>query len=173
MPKVKTMSNTVANNKKRAKDAFDQGYEAQMKGEIEKAVYLYAHSLEWYPLPETYTYLGWAYSFEGKFEKAIAQCQKAIALDPDFGNPYNDIGAYMIEMGRDQEAIPWLEKALLAKHYASRWFPYYNLGRVWERRFELAQALRCFELSLAEKEGFEPAKRALERVKSRISAEQP
>ena len=34
-------------------------------------------------------------------------------MDPDFGNPYNDIGAYLIEMGRLDEAIPWLEKATL------------------------------------------------------------
>jgi len=39
------------------------------------------------------------YHFQGKLEDAIAECQRAIKIDPDFGNPYNDIGAYMIEQG--------------------------------------------------------------------------
>ena len=33
-------------------------------------------------------------------EEAIAECEKAIALDPDYGNPCNDIGVYLIELGR-------------------------------------------------------------------------
>ena len=47
----------------------------------------------------------------GRLEEAIEECHKAIAVDPTFGNPYNDIGAYLIEMGRLDEAIPWLERA--------------------------------------------------------------
>ena len=30
---------------------------------------------------------------------------------PTFGNPYNDIGAYLIAKGELDEAIEWLEKA--------------------------------------------------------------
>src|SRR5207253_8419965 len=40
------------------------------------------------------------------------ECKKAIAVDPTFGNPYNDIGAYLIERGEHAQAIPWLEKAI-------------------------------------------------------------
>jgi tetratricopeptide (TPR) repeat protein len=32
-------------------------------------------------------------------DDAIAECKKAVELDPDLGNPYNDIGAYLIEKG--------------------------------------------------------------------------
>jgi Flp pilus assembly protein TadD len=41
-------------------------------------------------------------------EEAIAECHRAIEIDPDFGNPYNDIGAYLIERGDLRGAIPWL-----------------------------------------------------------------
>ena len=51
------------------------------------------------------------YSFQGRPDDAIAECKIAIAVDPDFGNPYNDIGAYLIELGREEEAVTWLERA--------------------------------------------------------------
>jgi hypothetical protein len=37
---------------------------------------------------------------------------RAIQVDPDFGNPYNDIGAYLINLGRHDEAMAWLEQAI-------------------------------------------------------------
>ncbi|NIO09761.1 MAG: tetratricopeptide repeat protein, partial [Deltaproteobacteria bacterium] len=46
-----------------------------------------------FPTAEAYTFLGWTYSFMGQLNEAIEECQRAITLDPDFGNPYNDIGA--------------------------------------------------------------------------------
>lgn len=41
-----------------------------------------------------------------ELEEAIAECHKAIALDLDFGNPYNDIGVYLIEREDLDGAIP-------------------------------------------------------------------
>ena len=29
-------------------------------------------------------------------------------VDPSYGNPNNDIGASLIEQGKDEKAIPWL-----------------------------------------------------------------
>jgi tetratricopeptide (TPR) repeat protein len=164
------MSNAITNNKKRALEALQAGRAAQARGENDRAIYYFAHSLEWHPLAEAHQSLGWSYGLEGKYERAIACCRQAIALDPDLGNPYNDIGAYLIEMDREPEAIPFLEKALRAKRYDSRWFPYYNLGRIWERRGKFDQARQCFELALEERPGFEPAATALDRVKGKQNA---
>jgi tetratricopeptide (TPR) repeat protein len=86
---------------------FQLGYEAQMQGRLEEAVAHYQRSIGLHPTAEAHTFLGWAYSFQGRPDDAIAQCQIAISVDPDFGNPYNDIGAYLIELGRDDEAVPW------------------------------------------------------------------
>ena len=46
-----------------------------------------------------------------ELDDAIAQCEIAIELDPEFGNPYNDIGVYLMQQQRLDEAIPWLERA--------------------------------------------------------------
>ena len=86
----------------------DRAYRHQLHGELGDAIALYRRSLAVYPTPEAHTFLGWAYSRMDRYDEAIAECEKAIALDPTFGNPYNDIGAYLIEMDRYEEAVPWL-----------------------------------------------------------------
>ena len=86
----------------------ERAYRAQMRGEVTNAIELYERSLEVFPTAEAHTYLGWTYSMMQRYDEAIEQCELAIIVDPTFGNPYNDIGAYLIEMGKSNEAIPWL-----------------------------------------------------------------
>jgi len=69
---------------------------------------------------------------------------EGIEVDPEFGNPYNDIGAYLIEQGKHDEAIPWLERALRAARYESYHFPWFNLGRAYAAKDCYGRALECF-----------------------------
>jgi tetratricopeptide (TPR) repeat protein len=115
-----------------AVDNLRSGYQAQVAGKLAEAERLYLRSIGLYPTAEAHTFLGWTYSFSERYDEAIAQCRKAIAVDPEFGNPYNDIGAYLIALGRPEEAIPWLEQATQAPRYEPRHFPWANLGRVYE-----------------------------------------
>ena len=128
----------------RAWEVLQDAYQAQMEGDYERAVELYQSSLELHPTAEAHTFLGWTYHFQGRIAEAIAECRRAIDLDPEFGNPYNDIGAYLIELGRFDEAIPWLERAVEAERYEPRHFPHYNLGRAYLGKEMYARARRCF-----------------------------
>src|SRR5213076_619515 len=121
---------------------------AQMEGDYDRAVELYQSSLELHPTAEAHTFLGWTYHFQGRIEEAIAECRLAIEIDPEFGNPYNDIGAYLIELGRFEEAIPWLERATEARRYEPRHFPHYNLGRAYLGKEMYSNAMRCFQEAL-------------------------
>ncbi|WP_447977628.1 tetratricopeptide repeat protein [Candidatus Nitrospira bockiana] len=150
--------------KKEAWRYFQKAYELQMKGELEEAVSLYKRSIEAHPTAEAYTFLGWTYSFMGKLDEAIEECQHAIAIDPDFGNPYNDIGAYLIEKGQYDEAIPWFEKAMQARRYESPAFPHLNLGRVYERKGQWSDAIDCYKRALALNPSYPLAKKALGRL---------
>lgn len=123
---------------------FQQGYEQQMAGEFQQAIALYTRSIETFPTAEAYTFRGWTYSFLGDYERAIAECLQAIKVDPEFGNPYNDIGAYLIEQGKWEEAIPWFQKAMNAQRYEARCYPYFNLGRVYEHNHQWAKAKECY-----------------------------
>lgn len=148
-----------------ATDLFRKAYEHQVKGELGQAIELYKKSIETFPTAEAFTFLGWTYSFLGKYDEAIAECRKAIQVDPDFGNPYNDIGTYLIEKGRFDEAIPWLEKAIEAKRYESYCFPHYNLGRIWEIKGDWTKALHSYEEALKLNADYTLALRALNRLR--------
>ena len=143
---------------------FHHGYEAQMSGRLEEAVEHYRRSIAMHPTAEAHTFLGWAYSFQGRHEAAIAECKIAISVDPDFGNPYTDIGAYLIELGRDEEAIPWLERAKKAPRYEPRHFPYFNLARVHIRRNRIREAIAELREAIAIEPGYTLARKELHRL---------
>lgn len=127
---------------------FMEGYKHQMAGELDAAIEKYRRSIELYPTAEAHTFLGWAYSFQGRVDEAIRECEIAIEVDPDFGNPYNDIGVYLIEKGNLEAAIPWLKKAITAKRYEPRHFPYINLARIYARKGRIPEALQELEQAL-------------------------
>ncbi len=120
----------------------------QMAGELEDAIRLYKKSISIYPTADAHTYLGWTYSFQGRIEEAIAECETAITIDPEFGNPYNDIGVYLLQQQKLDEAIPWLENAKGAKRYEPRHFPYLNLGSIYAAKGMINRALEEFRGAL-------------------------
>ena len=83
----------------RALELWREGTARLLAGDLEAAIALFTRSLETQPTAEAYTFRGWAYSFAGRLDDAIEECRKAIATDPSFGNPYNDIGCYLMEQG--------------------------------------------------------------------------
>jgi Tfp pilus assembly protein PilF len=154
---------------RRAAKLFRQAFEAQMSGDFGTAVRLYKESLDVYPTAEAHTFLGWTYSFQGSLDEAIGECKKAIAVDPSFGNPYNDIGAYLIEMGRYDEAIPWLEKATRAPRYEAPHYPRLNLGRAYLAKEMYSRALQAFEEALAIKPDDPAARKAVSAIKRKLN----
>ena len=134
--------------KEQAGHYFHKGYAAQMKGDLDEAIACYKKSIEHVPTAEARTFLGWTYSFKGDYQAAIRECHTAIQVDPGFGNPYNDIGAYLIELGRYEEAIPWLKKAMAAKRYEPRHYPHFNLSRVYVKQGKIQEAIREIRLAL-------------------------
>ncbi|MBA3531959.1 MAG: tetratricopeptide repeat protein [Ardenticatenales bacterium] len=144
-----------------ARRHFEQGYAHQQAGRLGYALQAYRRSIAIFPTTESYTFLAWALSLLGRFAEAIEHCEVAISLDPDFGNPYNDIGAYLIDLGRWPEASPWFELALNAPRYEARCYAHHNLGRVHEHFGRYAEALACYRAALAEMPTYEGAQRAL------------
>ena len=146
----------------RAYVLWQQGNVLHMQGRFQAAADKFRESIEVLPTAEGHTFLGWSLSMLGQAEEAIAECEKAIALDPNYGNPYNDIGVYLIDLGRTDEAPPWFEKAIAAERYCCYQFPHFNLGRVRFMRGDLVGARRSFEESLRHDPDYLPARLALE-----------
>ena len=150
-------------------ELLKEAYQAQMEGDFDHAVELYEKSIAVQPTAEAHTFLGWTFHFQGKIDQAIDQCKRAIEIDPDFGNPYNDIGAYLIEMRRYDEAIPWLERATEAKRYDPRHFPYFNLGRIYLAKEMYSRARENFENALRLEPRYQLARDALENLRRKVN----
>ena len=138
----------ITKDQERALELIEEAMKHQMAREFDDAIRLYKESIAVYPTADAHTYLGWAYSFLGRLNEAIAQCEIAIQLDPEFGNPYNDIGVYLMQQERMDDAIPWLERAKSAKRYEPRHFPHINLGRIYLTKGMLQKALEEFNGAL-------------------------
>jgi tetratricopeptide (TPR) repeat protein len=148
---------------------FRRAYECQQRGELDDAVRLYQASIAEHPTAEAHTFLGWVYGLQERFEQAIAECKRAIAVDPAFGNPYNDIGAYLVKLDREEDAIPWFRRAVAAPRYEARHFPHVNLARIYEGRGEYVEALAELTRAVEASPDYEPALTAIRRLQARVN----
>ena len=154
---------------KQAMVLLERAYRSQMRGELGEAIELYERSIAVHPTAEAHTYLGWTYSMMDRYDEAIEQCEQAIQIDPTFGNPYNDIGAYLIELGKYDDSIEWLQKALDAERYDYPQFAYLNLGRVYQRLGKAKTALQQYEEALSIDPLYRPAVNAKFNLLSRLN----
>ena len=158
-----------SNNDDLAKDFFDKGYLLQKNGHLDRAAHFYKRSIEFQPSAQAHTFLGWVYRLKGLFDQAIKECKNAIDLDPDYGNPYNDIGAYLLQQHRYDDAKIWFQRALDAPNYENYCYPFLNLGRVYEYKGEWDTAMDCYKNAIKENKDYEPAQIALKDLQAKYN----
>ena len=124
-----------------ALNLVEQGNSFVAEHKFNEAKECFKKSLNIYPTADAYTYLGWMYTYDGLYTEAIDLCFKAIELDPDFGNPYNDIGVYLMRLGKLESSIKWFIRASEAKRYEPKHFPHLNLAQVYLKQGKLSKAL--------------------------------
>jgi len=160
---------SAANDRARAVALWQEAYRLQMAGELDGAIERYQESIAVSPTAEAHTFLGWTLSFQGKLDEAIAECLRAIEVDPDFGNPYNDIGVYLMQQGRLDDALPWFEKAKRARRYEPRQFPFMNTARVYLKQGRWWEALHEFEAAVRAAPQDKAAHQALHSLRARLN----
>ena len=153
----------------RAAELLDEALELQKLGSYGEAIEYYHRSIEACPSAEAHTYLGWALGSQGRLDDAIAECERAIVLDPEFGNPYNDIGVYLMRKGTPDAALPWFERAKQASRYDARHFPYLNAGHIYASRGMLIRALSEFEAALELDPEDQTAQHAIRTISTRLN----
>ena len=147
----------------RAYVLWQQGNVLHVQGRFQAAADKFRESIEVLPTAEGHTFLGWSLSMLGQTEEAIAECEKAIALDPDYGNPYNDIGVYLIELGAARtRRFRGSTRPSRPSGTAATQFPHFNLGRVHVLQGNFLAARRSFERALEHDPDYLPARMALE-----------
>jgi len=95
--------------KQKAEELLQRGHDAQRLGNLPDALNLYQRSIQVWPTAEAHTSLDWTYNFLYRYVDAIDECRCAIDINPEFGSPYNDIGLYLMKLGKPDEPVPWLE----------------------------------------------------------------
>lgn len=160
---------TEKDNISLAVEFFDRAYKMHLKGKIESAIKEYQNSISIYPTAKAYTFLGWAYSLQGNFDLAIEECKKAIELEPEFSNPYNDIGSYLLNLGKEDEAICWFEKALETKDQNLNHLSYFNLGKIFEKKSQWLKALTYFNCAITVNPDYEPAQNEIIRLSTLLN----
>ncbi len=81
--------------------------------------------------------LGIEYSEQGKFEQAVAEFEKAIALDPNDANAQRNLGTAYGEQGKWEESLAAYERAVeinpnFGEAYGDMAAAYFNLGKLAE-----------------------------------------
>lgn len=155
--------------KREAIELFTRATQAQQVKDYEEAIELYKRSIAVYPTAEAHTFLGWVYSFQQRYDEAIEECLEAIRVDSTFGNPYNDIGSYLVAKGDFYGSVKWFKLAILAPRYEARAFPHMNLGRVYEQRNRLLDAARHYGLALEQEPGYTQAMIAMRRLQAKLN----
>jgi tetratricopeptide (TPR) repeat protein len=163
------MMDELTSARYRAEELWRKAYAYQLNGDLAEAIEMYRASIAAYPTAEAHTFLGWSLSFLQRYDEAIAECYSAIEIDPDFGNPYNDVGVYLMEQGHYHDAIAWLLKATTAPRYEAPHFPWMNLGRVYEKIGPWREALRCYRRAIEIEPKYVVAKQALRALIARMN----
>jgi Tfp pilus assembly protein PilF len=158
-----------ADARERAIAIWQEAYRLQMAGDLDAAIARYRESLATHPTAEAHTFLGWTLSFQGHLDEAIRECLSAIEVDPDFGNPYNDIGVYLMQQNKLDEALPWLERAKRARRYEPKQFPFMNAARIYMKQGRWWDALREFEAAVRVAPTDKSAHQALHSLRARLN----
>lgn len=140
-----------------AESLWKQGAGLHLGRDYEGAVELYRRALHLHPTARIHTYLAWSLSKLGRFQEAVSHCRRAIEMDPEYPNAYNDLGAYLIEMGRAGEAIPWLRRALDQESYCCPHYSHYQLARAFLLQARVEDARRELETALSLRSNYKTA----------------
>jgi len=150
-----------------ARQLWKEGAGLHLEADYQAAIERYRRALELQPTARIHTYLAWSLSRIGRYQEAIRHCRRAIELDPDYPNAYNDLGAYLIDLGRPGQAIPWLRRAIEISDYCCPHYAHYQLGRAFLLQAKVEDARRELKASLSIRPNYGAARRLLQSIRAR------
>ena len=150
----------------RAAAALERGHALVGRGDVTAALRAFEEAGSLEASAEALTYQAWMHSLLGDVDLAERLCLQAIDLDPDFGNPYNDLGTLRLQRRDVSAAIAWFERAKRARRYEPRHYPFLNLGRLYLSMGRRDKALAEFEGALAHAPHDADIRDAIERLRN-------
>ena len=91
--------------------------------------------------------LGMLYADKRDYAKALAEGERAIALDPSGAETHVYYGSILTSAGRPQEAIPMFQKAIRLNPYGPAWY-YQCFGNALRNTGRFEEAVSAFKKAL-------------------------
>ena len=114
------------------------------EGKVQQAFVEFQHAYELNPQNKEALYaIGIIYLLDfDEIPKAIDFFQKAVKIDPNYAEAYNNLGYAHAKMGKFDAAIPFYKKAVSNLLYATPEMAFVNMGRAYYRlgRYDEASA---------------------------------
>ena len=97
-----------------------------------------------------YTHLGWLLHVLCRLRESAEACEAAIALDPEFGTAYNNLGAVYMSRGDVERAEGYFLQALDKQHWEDDTLgqPWVNLATIRARQGRKSEAVWCLHKAL-------------------------
>ncbi len=97
--------------------------------------------------PDAHTYLGCTYSDEGRWDDAMSEFNRALAISPPLAITHNGMGIALLNQGKAEDAIREFKLAAsmdshTATPYRNLWMIYKNLGRHKEAADTMLEAVK-------------------------------
>ncbi|WP_332982903.1 glycoside hydrolase family 99-like domain-containing protein [Microcoleus sp. A003_D6] len=109
---------------------------------------------------------GEIYLSQGKLEEAIASCEQALKIHPNFAPAYKTLGNALQAQGRMEEARHWYAKAIeIEPNFAE---VYANLGSICAHQEKWQEAIEFYQKAIAIKPNFAGVYRNLAKVFGQI-----
>jgi adenylate cyclase len=104
------------------------------------------------PTPKVHRVAAWHYFRKGQHEKAIAEAERSLTLEPNNSKSHSAMGAALIYAGRSKEAIDFWNKAMrLDPYYPAQYLWFLGLAQLCVGQLE--EAATSFERARKRKPG--------------------
>jgi adenylate cyclase len=95
--------------------------------------------------PMIHALWGGIYLLQGRYDQAIAEGKKSVALGPNQADPHFQLAMLLHVTGRYKEALPLVRKAIRLHPYYPYWYPWL-LASVYLRMEEYEKAVETFKM---------------------------
>lgn len=127
------------------------------EGKVQMAFVEFQHAIEFNPQnKEALNGIGIIYLLDfDETLKAIDFFQRAVKVDPDYSDAYNNLGYAHAKIGKFEAAIPFYKKAVSSMLYATPEMAFVNMGRAYYRLGRYDEAATAYKEALKRAPNFD------------------
>ncbi|MCG9876449.1 MAG: hypothetical protein MH321_16870 [Leptospiraceae bacterium] len=138
-------------------DLYSSGRHFFRLGDLDRAEYYFRSYLEDEESSEAFFYLGLIATQKNHLEDALEFYYKSVTINPEYGNPCNEIGIILLRMGKDKDAVFWLKKSIRCMQNDAPHISFFNLATLYKMWNRPERSLQFLHRAIALKPEFPEA----------------